>query len=100
MALKCKTRINFYKFVSGTHVPHYLGLWVQYHNKSLKHHKHWFCLDGLSRCINGTTQKFIVDRHVVPIVWPIQEDINLIKKEVTILKEARFSFEPLRINNV
>jgi hypothetical protein len=34
------SRTNFYKFVNGSHVPCYLGLWVQYHNESLEHHKH------------------------------------------------------------
>jgi hypothetical protein len=100
MAFKCKARINSYKSISGTPTPCYLGLWVQYHNESLKHHKHWFCPDDLSHCIDGTTQKFTIVKSAIPIVWPIQEGINLIKKEVIILKEARFSFEPLRINNV
>jgi hypothetical protein len=98
MALKCKTRINFYKSVSGTPAPCYLGLWVQYHSESLKHHKHRLCPDDLSGCIGGTTQKFIVVRPAIPIVWPIQEGINLTKKEVTIFKKAGFSFEPLHIN--
>jgi hypothetical protein len=38
--LKCKTRINLYEYVSGTLVPCYSSLWVEYHNGSLQHHKH------------------------------------------------------------
>jgi len=40
IGLKCKTRINLYKSVSGTFVPCYSSLWVEYHNGLFKHHKH------------------------------------------------------------
>jgi hypothetical protein len=33
-------KINLYKSINGTPAPSYLGLWVQYHSESLKHHKH------------------------------------------------------------
>jgi hypothetical protein len=100
MAFKCKTRIIFYKYGSDILAPFYLGLWVQYYNESSKHHKHWFCHDDLSHCNCWITQKFAVVRLTILIVWPIQKGIHLTKKEVTILKEAGFSFEPLHINNV
>ncbi len=96
---KYKTRINFCKFVSGILAPYYLGFWVQYHNRSLENHKHWFCLDDLSYCISGTLWKFIVVKLVVPIVWPIQKGINLIQNEIIILKEAWFSFDHLHKSN-
>ncbi len=70
---KCKARINLCKSVSENPAPYYSGFWVQYHNGSLENHKHWFCLDDLSYCVNGTLQKFVVVIHVVLIVWPIQE---------------------------
>jgi hypothetical protein len=37
---------------------------------------------------------------IVPTIWPIQEGINLIKKEVTILEEVGFSFDCLHKKNV
>ncbi len=40
IVLKCKTTINLYEYVSGTFVPCYSSLWVEYHNGSLQHHKH------------------------------------------------------------
>jgi hypothetical protein len=54
----CNSMINFYKFANGIPTPGYLGFWVQYHNKSLKHHKHWFCLDDLSHYVDGTMEIF------------------------------------------
>jgi hypothetical protein len=99
IALKCKTRINFYKFVHGTLAPRYLGLWVEYHNGSLKHHKHWFSTNDFNHCVGGTTWNFAIARPFVPSVWPIQEGTNLIQKEVTTLKEASFSFDYLCKNN-
>jgi hypothetical protein len=98
--LKCKTRINIYKLASGTFTPCYSCFWVEYHNGSLKHHKHWFCPDDLNYCVGGTTWKFVVVRLVVPIVWPIQKGTNLTQKEVTTLEEARFSFDRLCRNKV
>jgi hypothetical protein len=92
MVFKCKANINFYKSISGIRVPCYLGFWVQYHNKSLEHHKHWFCPHDLSHCISGTTQKFAIVRLAIPTIWPIQESTSLTQKEVTTLKEAWFSF--------
>jgi hypothetical protein len=50
--------------------------------------------------VGGITQKFVVARLVVPIVWPIQEGINLTRKEVTTLEEAGFSFDSLCRYNV
>jgi hypothetical protein len=47
----------------------------------------------LSRYVWGTTQKYAIARPLVPILWPIQEGMNLIRKEVTIIEEARFSFD-------
>jgi hypothetical protein len=55
MVLKCKARINLCKFISGTPASCYSSFWVQYHSRSLKHHKHWFCPNDLSCCINGTS---------------------------------------------
>jgi hypothetical protein len=45
-------------------------------------------------------QKFVIVRLVVPTIWPIQKGIKLTQKEVTTLKEARFSFDCLCKNNV
>jgi len=42
-----------------THVPCYLGIWVQFHNRSFEHHKHWFCPNDLNHCVNGTTRKYV-----------------------------------------
>jgi hypothetical protein len=98
MVFKCKARINLYKFVNGTFAPCYSCLWVQYHNESLKHHKHWFCFDDLNHCV-GRMWKFVVVRPIVPIVWPIQEGTNLTQKEATTLEEAWFCFDCLHKNN-
>jgi len=54
---------------------------------------HWFCLDDLSCCVDGTTQKYAVARPSVTTVWPIQKGTDLIQKEVIALQEARFSFD-------
>jgi hypothetical protein len=35
-------------------------------------------------------QKFVVVRHVVPTLWPIQESIHLTQKEVTTIKKQGF----------
>jgi hypothetical protein len=53
---------------------------------------HWFCLDDLSHCVCGTTQKYAIARLSVLTIRPIQEGIDLIQKEVTTLKEMGFSF--------
>jgi hypothetical protein len=71
-ALKCKARINIYKSISGILGLCYSSFWVEYHNGSLEHHKHWFCLDDLNYYVGGITRKFIIVRLVVPTVWPIQ----------------------------
>jgi hypothetical protein len=57
----------------------------------LEHHIHWFCFDVLSHCVDGTTQKYVDARPLVPIVWLIQEGTNLTQKAIT-LEEAGFSF--------
>jgi hypothetical protein len=93
LGLKCKTNINLYKSISGIHAPCYLGFWVQFHIGSLKHHIHWFCLDDLNHCVNGTTRKYAVVRLLVPTIWLIQEGTNLTQKEVITIKEAGFSFD-------
>jgi hypothetical protein len=54
---------------------------------------HWFCPDDLSRCVGGATRKYAIARPLVPTIWPIQEGTNLVQNEVTILKEAGFSFD-------
>jgi hypothetical protein len=59
----------------------------------LEHHKHWLCPNDLNHCVHGITQKYVVARPLVPIVWPIQEGIDLIEKEATTLKEMGFSFD-------
>jgi hypothetical protein len=40
---------------NGIITPCYLGFWVQYHNRSLEHHKHWFCHDDFCHYVGGTT---------------------------------------------
>jgi hypothetical protein len=47
----------------------------------------------------GQWNFFIIARRAIPIVWPIQEIINLTQKEVIILEEVRFSFDHLHRNN-
>ncbi len=77
----------------------YSCFWVQSHSKSLEHYKHWFCFDDLSHCV-CRTWKIVVVKLVVPIVWPIQEGINLVQKEVTTLEDVRFFFWLLHRNNI
>jgi hypothetical protein len=96
----CKKRINIYKSINGIHVPCYLGFWVEYHSRSLKHHKHWFCPNDLNHCVGGIVWNFAVAKLVVPIVWPIQESANLTQKDITTLKEVGFSFDRLRRNKI
>ncbi len=93
LGLKCKTKINLYKFVSGIHAPCYLRFLVQFHTGSLEHHIHWFCLDDLSHCVGGTTQKYVVVRPLMPTIWLIQEGTNLTQKEVITIEEVGFSFD-------
>jgi hypothetical protein len=50
----------------------------------------------LSHYVGGIVQKFVVARPVVPIVWPIQEGINLTQKEVTTIEEVGFSFDCMK----
>jgi hypothetical protein len=38
---------------------------------------HWFCFNDLSHYVSGTSQKYVIVRLLVPIVWPIQEVIHL-----------------------
>ncbi len=42
--------------------------------------------------VGGTLWKFAIVKHVIPNVWPIQEDTNLIQNESTTLEEVGFSF--------
>jgi hypothetical protein len=44
-------------------------------------------------------QKYAIVRPLVPIIWPIQEGINITHKEITTFEEAWFSFDHLRKNN-
>jgi hypothetical protein len=54
---------------------------------------HWFCFYDLNHCVGGTMQKYAIAKPLVPIVWPIQEGIDLTQNEVTTLEEAGFSFD-------
>jgi hypothetical protein len=53
----------------------------------------------LNRCVGGTLQKFVIVRHIVPIVWPIQKGTNLTQNEFTTLKEVGFSFDCFHKSN-
>jgi hypothetical protein len=54
---------------------------------------HSFCLDDLNCYVGGTTQKYVIPRPSVLAIWPIKEGTDLTQKEVTTLKEARFSLD-------
>jgi hypothetical protein len=45
-------------------------------------------------------RKYVIARHLVPTVWPIQAGTNLVQKEVTILEEAGFSFYRSYVRNL
>ncbi len=45
-------------------------------------------------------RKYVIARHLVPTVWPIQEGTNLVQKEVTILEEVGFSFYCSYVRNL
>jgi hypothetical protein len=44
-------------------------------------------------------RKCAIIRLIIPIIWPIQEGINLIQEEVITLEKVRFSFDCLCKNN-
>jgi len=67
----------------GNLVPYHSRFWVQFHIRTLEHHKHWICSDDLSRNVGGTTQKYTITRLKVPNVWPIQQGTNLVQKEMS-----------------
>jgi hypothetical protein len=46
---------------------------------------HWFFLDDLSHCVDGTSQKYAIVKPSVLTIWPIQEGSDLTQKEVTTL---------------
>jgi hypothetical protein len=77
MGFKCKANINLYKFVIRTPIPCYSRFLIQFHTRSFEHHMHWFCFHDLSHYVNGTLRKYAIVRLLVPIVWPIQEGIDL-----------------------
>jgi hypothetical protein len=81
--IKCFTKINTFKTTTGNLVPHYFRFWVQFHIRTMEHHKHWICLDDLSSCVGGITRKYTIIRLKVPNVWPIQQGINLTQKEMS-----------------
>jgi hypothetical protein len=81
MGFKCKAKINLYKFVSGTLAPYYSRFWVQFHSRSQEHHMHWFCLDDLNCCVDGTSQKYAIVRALVLTIWHIQEGSDLTQKK-------------------
>jgi hypothetical protein len=72
---------------NGIITPCYLGFWVQYHNRSLEHHKHWFCHDDFCHYVGGTTWKFAIVRPGIATIWPIHESTNLIFKKVATIEE-------------
>jgi hypothetical protein len=67
IGVKCITKINVSKTTNGTLVPCYSGLWVALWGKTLEHHKHWFCVDNLNRCVGGIMWKCVVVRSQVPM---------------------------------
>jgi len=67
---KCKAMINFYKSINGILIPSCLGFWVQYHSRSFKHHKHWFCHDDFCHYVGGTTWKFAIVRPIIELYDP------------------------------
>jgi len=54
---------------------------------------HYLCPNDLNHCVRGTLWKNVVVRPSIPTIWLIQEDFDLIQKEVTTLKKAGFSFD-------
>ncbi len=61
---------------------------------------HWFCFDDLNHCVDGIMGKYIVVRPSIPIVWFIQEGIDLIQKEVITLEEVGFSFDRSHVQSL
>ncbi len=81
MGFKCKTKINFHKFLLVELMLHVIQ--VSRYNIITNHSsfKHWFSFYDLKHCVDGTMQKNVIAKHLVLIVWPIQEG-NLTQKEV------------------
>ncbi len=59
---------------------------------TLKLHKFWFCADDMNCYVRGTKHRYVVDRLVVSLIWPMQKRTKLSHIEVKALeKQVLFS---------
>jgi hypothetical protein len=86
----CDAKIIARRTIHGIPNPCYNGLWYDLKGFLPIHHKFWFCVDDLTRCVGGTRRKYCVDRPLVPSMWLVQVRTNLTQFEVTTLQEVGF----------
>ncbi len=49
----------------------------------------------MNHCMGGTKRKYVIERLVVPSIWPMQERTNLSQDEVKFHKEVGFVFNKM-----
>ncbi len=90
--MKCIWKINTHKMTSRTLTPCYFGFWAQFQYGAFKHHKYRFNPNDFNTYVRGFSQKYVVVRLHVLIVWHVQHGLNLNQKEVSYLEKVGFLF--------
>jgi hypothetical protein len=96
----CKTPTNYSltariitKLTSiGVFAPTYFHLSSHLLGAPFNLHKFLFCVDDMNCYMGGTKRRYVMDIPVVPLIWHVQEGINLSHNKVKALKETNFVF--------
>lgn len=76
----------------GVFAPSCFGLFSQFLGAPFNLHKFWFCVDEMNCYMGGTKRRYVGDIPIIPLIWHVQEGINISHNKVKALKETSFFF--------
>lgn len=56
-------------------------------------HEFRFCPNDFKHCMCGNKNKYVLDWHIVPNIWPVKLAINFLKEEVLLLEDAMVQWQ-------
>ena len=87
----CNAKIGAGKY--GTPTPTYKTLKKEYRSTNNVEYEFWFCHDDIKRCVSENKNKYVLDWHVVPSIWPVKICTNLSRQEVLAFEDDGFQLQ-------
>ena len=57
----------------------------------------WFCPNDIKCCVSDNTKKYVLDWPIVPNKWRMKIGINLSRKKILMLEDARFQLQQMEV---